>query len=111
MADTQKYVDMGQDQYVYYSRGATRDDAHRFGEALREYGYLDGTMPADVLIAGRPGLREISFIGTEEAWADEDIVQLMHDMADEIAPDIGGKPVTVRLLDEQWNEKKRLRVE
>jgi hypothetical protein len=107
----QEYVDMGQDQYVYYARGATRDDAQRFGEALKEYGYLDGTMPTEVLIAGKAGSREISFFGAEGAWDDESNVQWMRDMVAYIAPAIGGRPVTVRLLDEHWNEKKRLKIE
>jgi hypothetical protein len=111
LVDTQEYVDMGHDQYVCYTRGSTRDDAHHFGRALEEYGYLDGTMPADVLITGKAGFREISFLGAEGTWDDEANVQWIKDMAEEIAPAIGGKPVTVRLLDEDWNEKKRLRLE
>jgi hypothetical protein len=111
MVDAQYSVDMGQEQYVYYSRGATSDDALRFGEALKEYGYFDGTMPAHVLIAGRPGSREVSFPAGEGAWDDEFNVQSIRDLVTYIAPAIGGRPVTVRLLDEHWNEKKRLQIE
>ena len=32
-------------------------------------------------------------------------------MTERIAPAIGGKPVTVRILDEYANEKKRLEIE
>ena len=61
VVDMQYSVDMGNDQHVYYSRGATQDDARRFGEALQTEGYFDGTIPADVLIFGEASAREISF--------------------------------------------------
>ncbi len=102
---------MGHDQYVYYSRGATQDDARRFGEALQTEGYFDGTVPAGVLIFGEADDREISFFVGESEWEDEAYVEEFRAMADRIAPDIGGKPVTVRLLDEYSNEMKRLEIE
>jgi hypothetical protein len=111
MVDMQYSVDMGHDQHVYYSRGATRDDAQRFGEALETEGYFDGTTPRDVLISGKAGAREISFFVGEGGWEDESYVEAGRAMAERIAPAIGGKPLTVRLLDENGNEKKRLQIE
>ena len=109
--DMQYSVDMGHDQYVYYSYGATEDDARRFGEALETEGYFDGTIPADVLISGEAGDREISFFADESMWEDETYVDAVDAMAERIAPAIGGKPITVRILDEYSNEKKRLEIE
>ena len=111
LLDTQQSVDMGHGQEVFYSRGATRDDAEHFGEALEKEGYFDGTSPAAVWIAGKAGAREISFIGGEGAWEDESYVEAVRAMAERIAPAIGGKPLTVRMLDEYLNEKKRLQIE
>ena len=111
LLDTQQSVDMGHGQEVFYSRGATRDDAEHFGEALTKEGYFDGTNPAAVWIAGKAGAREISFIGGEGAWEDESYVEAVRAMAERIAPAIGGKPLTVRMLDEYLNEKKRLQIE
>ena len=109
--DMQYSVDMGHDQYVYYSHGATEDDARRFGEALKTEGYFDGTIPADVLISGEAGDREISFFADESMWKDETYVEAVDAMTERIAPAIGGKPITVRILDEYANEKKRLEIE
>ena len=111
IVDMQYSVDMGHDHHVYYSRGATRDDAQRFGEALETEGYFDGTTPADVLISGKAGAREISFFGGEGVWEDESYVEAVRAMAERIAPAIGGKPLTVRIVDENLNEKKRLQIE
>jgi hypothetical protein len=90
--DMQYSVDMAHDQHVYYSRGATRDDAQRFGEALETEGYFDGTTPADVLISGKAGAREISFFGGGGVWEDESYVEAVRAMAERIAPAIGGNP-------------------
>jgi hypothetical protein len=109
--DMQYSVDMGHDQHVYYARGATRDDAQRFGDALETEGYFDGTTPADVLISGNQGAREISFFAGGGVWEDQSYVEAVRAMAERIAPAIGGKPLTVRILDENLNEKKRLKIE
>ena len=111
MFETQQWVDMGQGQEVDYTRGATRSDAERLGEALKEYGYFDGTVPSMVLLAGKPGAREVSFLGSEGAWDDSHNVDYIRDLAEYVAPSIGGLPLTVRLLDERMYEQKRLRIE
>src|SRR4029077_8514165 len=110
VVDMEHSVDMGHDQHVYYSRGATRDDARRFGEALETEGYFDGTTRADVLISGKAGAREISFF-SGGGWKNESYVEAVRAMAERIAPAIGGKPLTVRMLDENGNDKKRLQIE
>ena len=109
--DFQESVDMGQGQEVFYSRGATRNDAQRFGEALKDAGYFDGTAPSGVLIAGKAGSREISFIVGEGVWDDESWMNYVREVAEYVAPAIGGRPLTVRILDENLNEKKRFQVE
>src|SRR5215207_3694211 len=105
--DMQYSVDMGHDQHVYYSRGATRDDAQRLGEVLETEATSTETTPADVLISGNAGAREISFFAGGGVWEDESYVEAVRAMAERIAPAIGGKPLTVRILDENLNEKKR----
>ncbi|MDZ4269096.1 MAG: hypothetical protein U1D00_25990, partial [Mycobacterium sp.] len=82
-------------------------DAQRLGEALVNGRYFDETTPAEVLIAGRGRGREISFVGAEGAWEDPASVEYMRDLAEYIAPDIGGRPFTVVLLDEKLYEQRR----
>lgn len=90
-----------------YSRGATRDDAHDFGEALKRAGYFDDTAPAEVLITRRPGAREISFAGGGGMWDDAANVDYIRQVVEYIATDIGGQPITVLMLDENLYEEKR----
>ena len=111
LLDSQESVDFGHGQQVYYSRGASRDTAQDLGEALTRARYFDGTVAAEVWIAGQPGRREISFVGAEGAWDDPVNVDYMHELTEYILADIGGKPVTVLLLDERLYEKKRCRMD
>ncbi|WP_159231677.1 hypothetical protein [Mycolicibacterium vanbaalenii] len=107
LVDFQDSVDFGQGQQVYYAQGATRDDAQRFGEVLVNAGYFDNSGPAEVLIAGRGRDRAFSFVDAGGAWDDPANVEYMRDLAEYIAPDIGGPPVTVVLLDENLDEQIR----
>jgi hypothetical protein len=110
LIDSQESVDFGHGQTVFYSGGATRDDAKDFGEALVDAGYFDDTVPVEVLITGRAGDRQISFPGAEGMWDDVSNVDYMRDLAEYIAPSIGGKPLTVLLLDEDLYEEKLCRL-
>ncbi|MGP1665631.1 MAG: hypothetical protein ACTS5I_06925, partial [Rhodanobacter sp.] len=122
--NTEPVVDMGQDQYVFYGRGATREDAQRIGEALKDAGYFDGEIygvprprvlnfanPDLVMIAGPVGDREISFYVDANEWKDESIVHRMRGLVERIAPAIGGKPVRMRLFAEGLDEMERLQIE
>ncbi|MGD9618572.1 MAG: hypothetical protein AB7G47_12250 [Mycolicibacterium sp.] len=122
--NTEPVVDMGQDQYVFHAGGATREDAQRIGEALKEAGYFDGKIygwprprvlsfanPDLVMIAGPVGHREISFYVHGGEWGDNSTVQRMRGLVERIAPAIGGKPVTMRLFTEGLDEKERLQLE
>ena len=111
LLDSQESVDFGHGQQVFYTRGASRDAAQDFGEALTRGGYFDGTVAAEVWIAGQPGKRVISFVGAEGAWDDPVNVDYMRELTEYIVADIGGKPVTVLLLDGRLYEKKRCRLD
>ncbi len=109
--NTQPFVDMGQDQYVWYFRGATREDAQRVGEALIEDGYFDGRSEI-VMIAGPASDRKITFYVQDGALEKESTVQWFREFSEDIAPAIGGgKPFTVRLLDGSGNQKHWLQTE
>lgn len=111
LVDSRESIDVGNDQLVFYSRGATREDARRIGEALVDAKYFDGSAGAEVLVTGDRNNRAVSFPGTSEAWNDPANVQYIRDLADYIQPDIGGTPYTVRLLDENLYEVQRFKVE
>lgn len=107
LVDFQDSVDFGHDQQVFYAREATRADAQRFGEVLVNANYFDDTGPAEVLVAGRGRDRTYSFVGATGAWDDPANVEYMRELAEYIAPDLGGTPLTVVLLDHTLDEQKR----
>jgi hypothetical protein len=107
LIDSQESIDFGHGQYVFYSGGATRDDAQDFGEALVNGDFFDNTVPAEVLITGGPDAREISFPVAQGAWDDPATLDYMRQLTEYIAPNIGTKPITVLLLDENLYAKKR----
>lgn len=76
------------------------------GDALVAAGFFDGDDSATVLLAGPAGGREISF-NTELGWDDELFLLELGSLVEDIAPAMGGKPVTVRLVDQEGNERKR----
>lgn len=107
LIDRVEYVDFGNGQLVYYYDGATRDDAQQLGETLTNAGYFDDTVPTEVSIAGPPGAHEISFVGADGAWDDPANVDYIGELTEYIAPDIGGTPITVLMLDLNLYEQKR----
>lgn len=107
----QESVDFGHGQLVFYSDGATRDDAQNLGEALFNARYFDDLAPAEVSIAGQGSGRVLSFVGADGVWDDSASLEYMRQLAEYIAPDIGGEPFTVVLLDPNLYEKKRCRLD
>jgi hypothetical protein len=109
--DSQRSVDFGHGQEVFYGHGATKSDARRFGEALKDGGYFDDSTPVVVWIAGSPGNYEVSFAGADGAWDDAANVDYIRQLLAYVAQDIGGEPIRVRLLDEDYNVRKRCRLD
>lgn len=107
LMNRQEYVDFGDGQLVYYFDGATREDAQQLGEALVNGGYFDDSAPNEVAISGHGTSREISFAAPEGAWDDPAHVGYIEELSEYIAPDIGGKPFTVLLLDPNLYEQRR----
>jgi hypothetical protein len=106
LMDSRDWVDFGHGQTVYYSEGATRNDARHFGEALKDAGYFDDTVPTEVFIKGRAGDHEISFVGIEGAWDDETNLDYIELLVEYIAADIGGEPIKVLLLNDRLYAQK-----
>lgn len=109
--DSQHSVDFGHGQEVFYTRGATKADARRLGDALEKGEYFDDSAPAAVWIAGSRGAYEISFAGADGAWDDPANVDYIHELVAYIATDIGGEPIRVRLLDERYDVVKECRLD
>ncbi len=100
---------MVQDQVVGCARGPTPEYARRVGDALVAAGFIDGDDSATVLLDGPAGGREIS-LKTELDWGDELLLLELDSLVEDIAPAMDGKPATVRLVDQEGNERKRFHV-
>ena len=55
--------------------------------------------------------KEISFVVAEGSWNDEARVLAYRQLVERLAPTLGGKPITLRLVDDGLKEKKRVRIE
>lgn len=107
LMNRQEYVDFGDGQLVYYYNGATRKDAQQLGEALVNGNYFNDSRPREVAISGRGTTREVAFTGADSAWDDPLNIDYVEQLSEYIAPDIGGKPFTVVLLDPNLYEQQR----
>lgn len=94
---------------VYYEGDATKEDAHRLGEALKEQGFF-GTEPgkAVYLSKGHEGIA-LSFVLKAGAWNETETQQSARAMCRNISANVfGGQPVEIRLCDEFLGVKKKL---
>ena len=81
--------------------------AQALGTKLHEIGFLkDGA--ATIYLSGTGKEKELSFVVQDEAWSRPEAVQTLKQVTELVADAIGGKPVTVRMLDRQTHEKNRI---
>ena len=105
-----RQVTVGPDETVVYSNGVTKETAQALGAKLHEIGFLKDEA-ATIYISGTGADKELSFVVVDEAWDRPEVVSTLKAVAEQVAGVIGGKPVTVRMLDSQAKEKNRVRVE
>jgi hypothetical protein len=97
------------DDEVYYEGDATKEDAQRLGEALKELGFF-GTEPgkAVYLSEGHEGIA-LSFVLKAGAWNEAETQQSVRTMCQYISANVfGGQPVEIRLCDDFLRVKKKL---
>ena len=78
----------------------------------RKYDLKEPAYPVELdtladLFEGISEAKTISFAGADGAWDDPANVAYIEELSEYIAPDIGGKPFTVLLLDPNLYEQKR----
>ena len=109
--EMQQSVSLGNGEEVYYSRGATRDTANQVAQALKKDGFFDGRNAARAWITGTGDDRAIAFPVGQNAWDDPAVIDQLKKIALDVAPVMGGKPITLRVLDDKLVERKKLRLE
>jgi hypothetical protein len=93
-------VVVGTKDRVFYFHRATKEDAAALGRALRSMGYFGDKGAGVVLDKSRAGT-VVSFVLSEGAWFQPNVISDYGDMARQIAPTLGGFPLKVQLLDEK----------
>jgi len=95
---------------VNYSGSATESEAKSLGELLKTIGFFDNTSEKDVLLHKESNaVTEVSFV-VKNGWDDAEIVSAFTTIGQEVAKTMG-KPLVVRMLDEQLNKKKEIRID
>lgn len=90
---------------VYYSRGATMQQATDLGHALQSTGFLNDRGGA-VMVSRAGGLPVVSFVVNEGAWNRPETVESFEEIGRRVAGSIGGFPIQVRLVDGAWTTRK-----
>ena len=101
----ERQLQVGAADSIWYSGMATEADAAALGKALTEIGFF-GHRGSRVWLEKGGGGTSLSFSVREGAWDDPKAVALMLQVAARAVPAIGGPPVTVYLLDWNFERKK-----
>ena len=94
---------------VNYSGTATEGEARKLADTLREIGFFDGKREIDVLLRKETDKGTIvSFVVNNSA---PEIVAAFQEIGGVVADQALGRPLTVRLIDDNLNTRQELRVE
>ena len=104
-------VELNDNDEVYYSGQATKQDAQFLGEILTEYGFFGDPNGASVQLRASSGQYTISFVLIEDAWEDVEVIQYYQQLGSALADARFGRPLTISLCDEYFDSRKSLRVE
>lgn len=97
---------------VLYSGKATAADAQALGKALTDLGYFRDGQAVSVLLSKDASGTTLKFVVNEAAAAHgEDLLAGFADLTEKLAPAIGGKPITLQLVNAELKELKSKRVE
>jgi membrane associated rhomboid family serine protease len=93
---TRRVVHVGKKDLVYYEGSATGEDAKALGHALQENGFFLDTGRAIALSKGADGT-VITLNITAAAWGNPQYQKSAIEFGRQIAPAVGGVPITLRL--------------
>lgn len=98
-------VDFGNGNSVYYTKGATKEQAQQLGDALVKLEFFSSG-PASVQVARQDDLYLIRFVTIDSAWTDADMqkafAEVGHSLAEEVFP---GQKVRIELCDDSFETK------
>lgn len=94
---------------VYYSGSASKQDAESLGKALQQLGFAS-SKGASIRLSKENGATAVAFAVKEGFWDEAGIPESFEEIGRQIAPSVGGFPITVRLTNVAWETKKELMV-
>ncbi len=97
-----KIVVIGMKDQVVYSGLATKTDAMALGNFLKGNEYFRDS-GSTVLIKKEIGGRTISFAVRDGVWDQAGMLSSFEELAREVAPEVGGLPIQVQLVDSKGN--------
>jgi hypothetical protein len=92
---TSKVV-IGTRDEVYYSDGATKQEAQSLGSALQTISYFHDA-GSSVLLSKKDGMA-VSFVVRDGIWDQPQMIGGFQEIGREVAPSVGGFPLKVRLV-------------
>lgn len=95
---------------VYYSDGATADEARKLGDVLKTAEYFDSSGSATRI--QRPNnLCSISFIVADNTWDDPDVVGYFRWLGETITEQAIPRPVMIQLCDQSFTVKRWIEID
>jgi len=104
-----KKVTIGSNDSVYYAGSATRQDAQALGDKLKAISFFSDRGAAVMLSKGADGT-VVSFVMQDGAWNQPAMVAGIEEVGREIAPTVGGFPITVRMANTLQQTRKQMAV-
>ena len=80
-------------------------------DALKKEGIFGESNAATVVLSGTGENTAIGFVVADGGWDKDQTVLVLRGVIDQVAPSVGGKPITLRILNRDLEEKKRIRIE
>jgi hypothetical protein len=102
-------VVIGTRDRVSYTGTASREDALVLGGALKAGGFFSDKGSAVSLTRSANGT-VVSFVVLEGVWDKRDVVDGFEEVGRQIAPSVGGFPISVRLVDSAGSTRKDLTI-
>jgi hypothetical protein len=102
-------VMIGEKDNIFYSGSSTEAEAKALGDSLKRIGFFTDRGVSVLLSKGKEGTI-VTFIVKEGAWDKPEMVSVFENIGRQVAPSVGGPPITVRLADTMRQTKKEIAV-
>ena len=106
-----KRVKISDVESVYYSGDATEKDARALGDALKNAGWFKGEHEVAALLYEGPKGTIVSLVTKPSAWEDPHSEAFFQSLGKQVAPAVGGPPITLRLIDRDRTVKKEIQIQ